>query len=346
MSQPRRPHHLLPLAFLLLAACGGDGRQKLVLYSPHGPELLEVVEPAFEAAHPEIDLQWLGLGSQAAYDRIRSERANPQADVWYGGPATIFARGAEEGLLAAFRPSWAAAIPPAGQAQGDLYFSLYRTAPVLAYNTAGLPAAAAPRDWDDLLRPELKGKILMRDPLESGTMRTLFGMVLARSLAETGSLDRGWQWLRQLDAQTKEYVLNPALMMEKLSRQEGLVTVWELTDMLWQEQRGKPLAFHFASSGTPVIEDSIGLVAGCRHAEAGRTFIEWAGSPQAMRLAAEKAFRLPARTDLPAAELPAWAQRVLAELKPVELDRGLMARESAGWMSTWDREVRGRGAQP
>ena len=52
-------------------------------------------------------------------------------------------------------------------------------------------------------------------------MRILFGMVLALSVQETGSEETGWQFLRRLDAQTKEYVLNPALLLEKLNRREG-----------------------------------------------------------------------------------------------------------------------------
>ena len=121
-------------------------------------------------------------------------------------------------------------------------------------------------------------KILIRDPLASGTMRTVFGMLLARSVQETGSPGRGYEWLRRLDAQTKEYLQQPALMIEKLNRQEGLVTIWELTDLLWQRKRGSPLAFHFPASGTPVIDDSLGLVKGARHPEEAKAFIELVGS--------------------------------------------------------------------
>ena len=72
---------------LLLAPVGcGDGRTPLVLYSPHGRDLLELMERTYEAERPEIDVRWLDMGSQEVYDRIRSESVNPQADVWFGGP--------------------------------------------------------------------------------------------------------------------------------------------------------------------------------------------------------------------------------------------------------------------
>src|SRR5215467_1140035 len=95
----------------LLSGCRRDSRTPIVLYSPHGRDLLGLVERTYEAAHPEVDVRWLDMGSQEIYDRIRSEKANPQGDVWFGGPATIFARGARDGLLEPFRPSWASAVP-------------------------------------------------------------------------------------------------------------------------------------------------------------------------------------------------------------------------------------------
>jgi iron(III) transport system substrate-binding protein len=336
----------LPAAVLLalFAAGCGDGRLPLTVYSPHGSDLLLLMEKAYETKHPEIDVRWLDMGSQEVYDRIRSEAANPQADVWYGGPQTIFIRGAEDGLLAPYRPAWADAIPAASRDSRNLFFGSYRTAPVLVFNTQAVKPEEAPKDWDDLLDPRWKGKILLRDPLASGTMRTLFGAVLARSVKETGNLDRGWDWLRRFDGQTKEYVQNPALLLEKLNRREGLVTVWELTDMLWQAKRGAPLGYRFAKSGTPVIDDSIGLVKNAPHVAQARAFIEFVGSVEGQELAAREAFRLPARTDLPPERLPQWAKDVMKEMVPADLDWTLIAKNGQAWMATWDRTVRGHGA--
>jgi hypothetical protein len=69
------------------------------------------------------------------------------------------------------------------------------------------------------------------------------------------------------------------------------------------------------------------------------------GSVEAQRLAAEQAFKLPARTDIAAATLPDWARQVLADLRPAPVDWARVEREAAGWMAEWDRSVRGRGAE-
>jgi iron(III) transport system substrate-binding protein len=336
---------LVAAAALATAGCGGDGRTPLVVYSPHGRDLLQLVEAEFERREPGIDFRFLDMGSQEVYDRVRSERANPQADVWFGGPDAIFARAAAEGLLAAYRPAWADAVPVSSRAEGDLYFGTYRTLPVLVRNEKAVADADAPRDWEDLLAPRFDGRVLVRDPMASGVMRTFFGYVVARSIGATGAADDGFAWLGRFDAATKEYVANPALLFEKLARGEGDVTVWELTDVLLHRAAGDPVGWELPASGTPVIDDSIALVEGAPHRAAAVAFLDWIGSVEAQTLAAERAFRLPARTDLPADKLPEWAREVLARLVVADYDEALAAREGPAWMARWDADVRGRGAR-
>src|SRR5881396_2467498 len=260
----RIPHWLVGAAMLasLSTGCQGDHRTPLIVYSPHGRDLLTLLERRFEDLHPDVDVRWLDMGSQEVYDRLRSERANPQADVWFGGPATIFARGARDSLLESFRPTWVEALEPHGRGPGDLYFAAYDTPAVIVYAEQAVKPDEAPRDWDALLDPRWKGKILIRDPLASGTMRAVWGMIIERGLRQTHDTAAGFQWLRRLDAQTKEYVLNGPLLDQKIVRQEGLVTVWDLPDILLNRRDGLQLGYVFPRSGTPVIEDAIAVVRG------------------------------------------------------------------------------------
>ncbi len=328
----RRPGVRFLLAALVFAAgCRGSGKTPLVIYSPHGRELLSNFERRFEALHPDVDVRWLDMGSQEVLDRLRSERANPQADLWFGGPTPLFARGARDSLLEPVTPG------------GPLYLSVYRTPAVIEYNAVAIPDSLVPADWDSVLAPRWKGKLLIRDPLASGTMRAIFEMVMMRSLARTGDTTAGWAWLRRLDAQTGSYVQNPALLHTMLERQEGLISLWDLPDMLLLQNEGRKLAYRFPTSGTPVIDDAIAVVRGAKHAALAREFARWVLTPEMQIVAAREAFRLPARTDLPADSLPAWVRDVEAKMKVEPVNWDSVETYGAGWMDYWDRNVRGKG---
>ncbi len=323
-----------------LVSCG-EPRTVLTVYSPHGKEQLVLFEEAFEAAHPGVDVQWVDMGSQEVLDRVRSERANPQGDVWYGGPALFFERAAGEDLLEPFRPAWADAVLPEARGRDDLYYGVYLTPAVIAYNSDVVAVDEAPRDWDDVLDPRWTGSVLIRDPLASGTMRTIFGMVMYRGIEQTGDTAAGYDWLRRLDAQTKEYVLNPALLYQKLARQEGLITLWNLPDVLRVQGRSH-LAYVLPESGTPVLVDGIAIVRGTRQPELARSFVNHVGSVEGQLLAARRAFRNITRTDIPEDSLPDWLVQVSAELRPMNVDWELLESRGREWMRYWDSHIRGR----
>ena len=339
----RRALPALLSLFGLLAACGGDGRQPLIVYSPHGPDLLGAFEERFEAANPTIDVQWLDMGSQEVLDRIRSEKANPQADVWFGAPAQLFETAAQEGLLEAHQPEWAARVAEQSDPQGR-YLGVYYTPEVIAYNSEAVDSASAPKDWDDVLEPQWTGKVLIRDPIASGTMRTIFGMIIERSLRATGDTAQGFEWLRRLDAQTKEYVLNPTLLYQKLARQEGLVTLWDMPDIeMLKASTGYPIDYVYPTSGTPMVVDAIAVVAGAPNPEGARLFVDYIGGTEAVQAAARQFFRLPVRQDIPVDSLPPVLRRAREEIRPEPMDWRRLQEQGPDWMRYWDERVRGRG---
>lgn len=345
MTPGRLRRAAVMLAAALVAGCsggGGDGgRTTLTVYSPHGKELLEHYERGFETANPGIDVQWVDMGSQEVLDRLRAEKANPQADVWFGAPAEIFARAAGEGLLEPYTPTWSDKVPEAARDARAMWFGTYMTPEVIAYNSRAIPAAEAPQDWDAVLDPKWKGKVLIRDPVASGSMRAIFGGILGRSIAQTGSTAAGWEWLRRLDGQTREYVLNPAMLYQKLGREEGTISLYNMPDIATLEQRTRtPIAYVIPASGTPLLVDAIAIVRGTRQPDAARRYYEYVSTAPAVTEAARLFLRIPARTDLPVDSLPDIVKRARAEVKPMAGDARLIADSLDVWMRYWDANVR------
>jgi iron(III) transport system substrate-binding protein len=305
--------------------------------------MLTAFEERFEELNPGVNVEWIDMGSQEVLDRIRSERANPQADVWWGAPSTMFESAAQEGLLDAFRPSWADVVGDYRNPQ-DLWYATYLTPAVIAFNSDVVSREDAPRDWDDVLDPRWRGHVVIRDPLASGTMRTIFGMVVQRSLRATGDTAAGFDWLRRLDAQTREYVLNPTMLYQKLARREGILTLWDMPDIdMLRARSDHPTDYVIPASGTPLVIDAVAVVRGARHPELARRFVEFVGGEEGVLLAARRYHRIPARNDIPLDSLPEALRAAKQQIIPEPMDWALLQERGSEWMRHWDRHVRGRG---
>src|SRR5690242_14187269 len=220
------------LAFLtvaLLFSCSKsvNNPHRLLIYTPHGQDLLRDFVNQYKQKYPDVDVQFLDMGSREILERVRVERNRPQADVWWGASHTTFQTAAEENLLAEFKPSWADKVPAASHDEKDRWYGTYETPQVIAYNTQAVSAADAPRDWDDVLDPKWRDKVLIRNPNPSDTMRAIFGAMIWRFYKDTGKPDQGYEWLRKLDANVHEYTADGTLLMQKLARREGVVTLWD-----------------------------------------------------------------------------------------------------------------------
>lgn len=325
----------------MLTGCGGDGRTVLTVYSPHGKDMLEYYEQGFERAHASVDVQWVDMGSQEVLDRLRAEAANPHADVWFGAPAETFSKAAKENLLEPYRPTWTSATPPDARDARDLWYGTYYTPEVIAYNTEAVSAAEAPKDWDDVLDPKWRGKVLIRDPVASGSMRAIFGGIIARSIAQTGSPEAGYEWLRRLDANTKEYTLNPTLLYQKLGRQEGTISLYNMPDIATLRERFNiPVTYVIPASGTPMLVDAIAIVRRTKRAAIARQYYEFVTTPEALLEAARRFRRIPVRTDIPADSLPSWIREALARIQPMPGDQRMIADSLDAWMTYWDTRIR------
>lgn len=331
----------LVLTTLLVGACGpaSPRTDRLVVYSPHGKEMLGEYEKAFEAANPTIDVQWMDMGGQDAYDRIRTERSNPQADLWWGGDSPTFSRAASEGLLEPFRPSWADAVNPADRDSLDRWYATYRTPEVILFNTRTVAEAERPTDWDDLIDPRWKDRIIIRYPLASSTMRTIWAALILRQ----PTIEDGYAWLARLDMNTRTYAADPTQLYLKVAREEGDVSLWNMPDTEIQtEINGYPFGFAVPASGTPLLNDGIAIVAGSDNLEHARAFYEFVTTDSALVRQAGTYFRIPARSDIDPGRLPEWMREPILGMP---LDWALIQAEGANWMQHWDERIKGRGAE-
>ncbi len=330
------------LGALLFGACrkDSDDPNTLTIYSPHGTELLTEFKTRFEALHPGKTVNFLDMGSQQVLDRIRSERANPQADLWWGAPQDIFMSAARDGLLEPYRPSWADALDASERDADFRWTSTYLTPQVILYNKTKLSPADVPADWNDLADPKWKDRITIRYPLASGGMRAMFGALIQREMAR--GEPAGFRWLAKLDANTLSYPTSPALMFEEMTRGDAVLSIWNLPDVVLQERSyERPFGYVIPKGGTLVITDGIALVKGAKHLAIAKEFYEFVNTPESLAIQAEKFHRIPCRKDIPDASLPEWMRKL--EIPRMPIDWKALSDNSDRWMRTWDSEIKNRG---
>ncbi len=327
----------------LLFSCNRNApaSRKLLIYTPHGQDLLRDSIARYKLAHPDVEVQFLDMGSREVLERIRAERNRPQADIWWGAAHGTFQTAAEENLLSPYRPTWADVVPATSRDQQDRWYGTYKTPEVIVYNSDAVKAEETPKDWDDVLDPKWRDRVLIRNPNPSDSMRAIFGAMIWRFYKDTGSPEKGYEWLKRLDANVREYTVDGTLLMQKLVRREGVITLWNLPDVwIYKEQRGFPIGYVFPASGTPVITDGIAIVRGAPNEEEAKRFYEFVNTPESLILAAKKYYRIPVRTDLDRTQLPAWMNERVNEM-PIEWE--VLRKHLNDWMRYWDTEIRGQG---
>ena len=335
-------HWKLLVSLFILVGCSGGQKKTVTIYSPHGKEMLGEFEKQFEALYPDVDVRWLDMGSQDAYDRIRTERINPQADIWWGAPSMMFVKAESEGLLEQYVPTWDTVAASEFKSKSGFWYGTFITPEVIMYNSRLLSKAEAPQDWDDLLDEKWKDKIIIRYPLASGTMRTIYSALIQREIERTGDKQAGFRWLRRLDANTKAYTADPTQLYLKIAREEGLVTLWNLPDVIIQiNANGYPFGYSIPSSGTPLITDCIAIVKGTKNNAEAKLFYEYVTSKESMITQARDFYRIPSRKDIPASELPEWMASL--NITPMNVDWELIGLNEKDWMKYWDEHIKGSG---
>jgi len=335
----------LILATATLFSCNRQksGGPRLLIYTPHGQDMLRDFIGRYKQQNPGADIQFLDMGSRQILERVTVERNRPQGDLWWGASHTTFQLAAEQDLLAEFRPSWANDVMPETRDEKGRWFGTYETPQVIAYNSEAITPDQAPREWDDVLDPKWRDKVLIRDPNPSDTMRAIFGAMIWRFYKDSHSPQQGYDWLRKLDANVHEYTADGTLLMQKIGRREGLITLWDMPDVrLFKEQKNIPVGYTIPASGTPVIIDGIAIIKGAPNMEEAKRFYEFVTSEESLIYAAQKYYRLPLRESLDRSKLPSWMNEPFIRMP---LDWDLLRKEGGDWLKYWDTDIRGRGAK-
>jgi len=335
----------LLLLVLLTSACSRniESQQSLTIYTGRDKDEVAKVVELFAQKYPNYKVNTITLGAQAALDRLRAEKSNPQAGFLWGGTLQGLQQAANEGLLAPSNPANASLIDASRKDPQGRWFAEMLLPEVIIYNHDLLKPEQAPKDWDDLITPAFKDKVVIRDVMASGTMRTIFSAMIYRPYASTRSPDAGYLWLKKLDANTVVYTPTPDDMYLKLDRGVGTVTLWNLQDALIQPMKNnRPWSFVIPASGVPVLLDGAGIVNNPQSAQAALDFENFLLEPKLQAQLAKDYYQIPA-IKLPDSDKPEWLAKL--NIKEMEIDWEVLSQKQTDWMNYWSQNIKGRAGK-
>lgn len=367
MKSTIRRAALLAAACMMLAACGSGGGSSgsttggpsgspattgstgssnptsgghLTIYTARNKDVTDFVIGEFTKTHPEYKgkIDVINMGAGDIPERVRAEKANPQGDVWWGGTQQSFELAANDNLLTTWQPDFASKIDANYKDAQGRWFGEILFPEVIMTNTNAVPAADAPKDWGDLVQPKWKGKVVIRDVLASGTMQTVYSSMIYRFYKDSHSAQQGYDWLCKLDANTEAYAANPADLYVRMSRQEGVVSIWDLPDILIQKnQHNMPFGFVMPASGAPVVTDGVGVIKGSPNQAGAKEFLSFLFQPSLRAELASKYFEIPT---VPLDNPPSWMSDV--KIKRMDVEWSVLGQNQQEWMNHWSTKIKGQ----
>ncbi len=246
-------------------------------------EWCEGMKAEFEKANPDITVNFVRLSSGEALTRLRNERANPQFDIWWGGPVDSFIAAKQEGLLEAYEsPNLGNIKDPNLMKDPDNFWAgIYVGSLGFATNTNYLQAnnLQAPTSWDDLLKPEWQGQLMIAHPSSSGTSYTALCTIL-----QMRGEEKGWEYLRAFNNNVLQYTKSGSAPSRFVGAGEAAVGIVFSHDIVAQIERGAPLTLTFPAEGTGYEIGGMAIVKGARNLEAAQKWFDWALEPATQEL--------------------------------------------------------------
>ena len=277
----------------LYAAAKKEG--ELTWYSGQlSAESSEAMGAAFTRAYPGVKVNVVRSTSQVAFQRLSQDmRAGvAQCDIFSStdmGHSTFLKR---QGLYLQYHPrNVDGLLPAARNVDPDGYFHIsYLGVYLMAYNSAKLTAAQAPKSWKEALDPKWKNQLAIGHPGYSGAIGIL--AVMMRKLY-------GWDYFKALERnkpQIGRSSEDPITLLNAAERTVGLGVPIGTT--LLSASRGNPLTLIYPEDGSLLVLSPSGIPKNAPHPNAAKLWLEFAGSPEFSKVTAQY-FNLPLRTDVP-----------------------------------------------
>lgn len=300
------------LGFSMLAACsstdngdgdgdGDDGKYggKLVVYSPNSDGEIEGLLYYWGDKYGvEIDLQSMGTGE--VLSKLEAEKANPQADVMFGG-MNLGVWTNNKDLFQAYTAEGDDKLPEGYQNKTGFFTNYLLSGSNLLVNTEleaelGLDI----QSYEDLLDPKLKGQIAMGDATSSSSaFAQLTNMLLVKGDG-TYFDDQGWDFMDKFIANLDGKVLGSSSAVYKNTYEGEFVVgvTYEDPSVALITDGAENLRVVYPTEGAVWLPSASAIVAGAQNLENAQRFLDFLITEEGQKAVASLTNR-PVNIDIP-----------------------------------------------
>ena len=267
------------VGLLSLFAVWAEAAEVVVYTSLENDEVVEYLKQA-KADMPDLEVKWIRLSTGDLGARMVAEKDNPQADVIWGWAVTNMIPFAKQGLIEPYAPKGAEKIPAQFKDKDHHWVAidLYMAAFCVNTDVAKKKNLPIPTSWEDLLNPVYKGEIVMPNPASSGT-----GYLQISGILQMKGEEAGWEFLKKLDKNVAQYIKSgsrPAKVAAAGEYAIGLSFEFAIAKL---SEQGSPVKLVIPKEGAGYELEANALMKGAKRPEAGKRFLDWAISENAMR---------------------------------------------------------------
>lgn len=292
------------MTLVSFAGCGGGsseaksgdgegGSNNLIIYCPHPVEFIDPIVNEFES-QTGIQTEVVTAGSGELLKRIESEGDNPLGDVMWGGSLSTLQPKAD--LFEEYKSANEDAVIDEYKNK-DGHITRFSVIPSVIMVNTNLIGDIKVEGFEDLLNPELKGKIANADPSKSSSaLEHLINQLYAMG---NGNPDDGWDYVTNLTNNLDGKLLSGSSAVYK-GVADGEYTVgltFEEAAVKYAKD-GAPVKVIYPSEGTIAKADGVAIIKNAQNMDNAKKFIDFVTSKDAQTVVATQLNRRSVRNDV------------------------------------------------
>jgi iron(III) transport system substrate-binding protein len=255
----------------------------LTVYTALEADQIKPYQQKFEEENPGIKIKWVRDSTGIITARLLAEKSNPQADVVMGVAASSLLVLDKEGMLQHYTPKDVAKLNKAyvDDKNPPAWVGMDVWASTICFNTAEAAKLGLkkPESWQDLLKPEYKGKIVMPNPASSGT-----GYFDVTAWLKLFGEKGGWAYMDKLHDNIAQYTHSGSKPCKQAAAGEfpiGIAFEYRAAKL---KESGAPIDLVFPKEGLGWDVEATGVMKGSKNMEAAKRLADWSASRSANEL--------------------------------------------------------------